>query len=920
MAAGFDAFISYSRQASSTLAVALRNGIERFAKPWYKLRSSRVFLDDASMAANTGLWSNIERGLTEAGWFILLCSPKSAASQYVTTEVSWWLEHKSSDRILLVLDEGEILWDAAAGDFDWDRATAVNPALSKAFGEEPRWVDLSWFELDGSLRDADPRFPERVADLAAAIRGQERDELVGENVRERRRALRLLRSGVIALSLLLVASLIATVFAVNNGNAAAEQARIALARQLAAQAITLSRTDLQTASLLVVEANRLSDDAQTRAALFQLATASPALARALPVGATVTATAVTAGGDVLTGDAAGEVELWQRGGPSEVVLTFPDRVIAVAMSTDHRTIAGVAGTQAAVRLAGRRVELDLDGAGWDGSIPTAVSVSPDGRHIAVSNPNTATAVFEVVGGGYAGLGTIPRGGQVGWAADELTVLDPTGEWARVALNGLAIIDSGWHAIPMSLGGSAVSADGRVLAGQTVAGVNYSLWYAQGSVSGGGSVDGDPPDLVATSQVSAPLDLELNEHGTHLAMLVDGAIYVAEARDPTALPEQPLVLDGAGRATPSTLSFAGDHLASGSGEFALLWDLRQAGRIVTEAEAPVAEPCRACGPPLLRVSPDGTRVLTTDISGNDTYVTEVATGATVRLEDPDGGYSGAEWIGDDRLIAYSRDGHELRVLSGAGFSVVDATVPLDLGSGAYAALAIRSDGEASATVLDEGGLVQLVDLTSHTVTTSTVALREVWDTSAPFAFGIAPDGSTAFVVFSTTAGYLDLATGQLIYSGAVDGAAYDSGSDLHVFVDGTAWIVDRATGELVTPRPAAVEPIPAPVLSPDGQIVVTGGQTGTMSLVALDGRGSVFGRIGVPVESDRFAVSSFTADGSALLTAVQPMGGRAATIRRLDLTREGWRTAACDLAGRDLVPDEWRAYVGTEPPGDLRCDR
>jgi WD40 repeat protein len=916
--AGFDAFISYSRQASSTLAVALRNGIERFAKPWYKLRSSRIFLDDASMSANTGLWSNIERGLTEADWFILLCSPRSAASEYVTTEIAWWLEHKSPERLLMVLDEGEIAWDAAAGDFDWQRATAVNPALSKAFAEEPRWVDLSWFELDGSLGDADPRFPERVADLAAAIRFQERDELVGENVRERRRALRLLRGGVVALSVLLVASLIATVLAVLNGNAAAEQARIALARQLAAQAITLSTTDLQTASLLAVEANRLSDNAQTRAALFQLATASPALVRALPAGAAVTSTAVTADGVVLTGDAAGEVELWQEGS-SEVVLTFPDRVVAVALSTDHRTVAAVSGTDAAVWVAGRRQDLDLGAAGWDGSAPTHISVSPDGRHLAVGNPNTATSVFRATGDGYAGLGTVPLGGQVGWAADEFTVVDPLGAWARVALDGLTVLDSGWHAIPMSLSGSAVSADGRVLAGQTAAGVNYSLWYTQGSVSGGGSVEGDPADLVATSQVSAPLDLELDDHGTRLAMLVDGAIYVATARDPATLLEQPLVLTGAGRATPSTLSFAGDHLASGSGEFALLWDLRQAGRIVTEVGTSVAEPCRACGPPIVRVSPDGTRVLTTDVSGNDTYVTEVATGATVRLQDPDGSYSGAGWIDDGRIVAYSLGAHALRVLSGAGYSVVDATVPLELGTGAYAALAIGSDGTTTAAVLDEGGLVQVVDLPSGEVTASIDALRQVWDTSVPFGFGIGPDRSTAFVAFSTTTGYVDLTTGKLIYSGASEGAAY-AGSELHVFADGTTWTIDRTTGELVTPNPAAVEPIPAPVLSPDGQIVVTGGQTGTMSLVALDGRGAVFGRVAVPVETGRFAVSSFTADGSALLTAIQSMEDRPATLRRLDLTRDGWRAAACALAGRDLTAEQWQAYVSTEPPGDLRCNR
>ncbi|MGC4154409.1 MAG: toll/interleukin-1 receptor domain-containing protein [Propionicimonas sp.] len=916
--AAFDAFISYSRQASGTLAAALRNGIERFAKPWYRLRSSRVFLDDASMSANTGLWSNIERGLTEADWFILLCSPSSAASQYVTTEIAWWLEHKSSDRILMVLDEGEIAWDATSGDFDWPRATAVNPALTRAFAEEPRWVDLSWFELDDSLRDADPRFPERVADLAAAIRFQERDELVGENVRERRRALRLLRGGVVALSVLLVASLIATVLAVRNGNAATEQARIALARQLAAQAITLSRTDLQTASLLAAEANRLSDDAQTRAALFQLATASPTLVRALPAGAVVTATAVSADGTVLTGDAAGEVELWRSDG-SEVMLTFPDRVVAVAMSADHRILAAISGMEAAVWSEGRLEQLDLASAGWDDSLPTDVSISADGRYLAVSNPTTVTSVFEAVGGGYVGLGSVPRGGQVGWATDEFTVVSALGEWARVSLDGLAVLDSGWHAIPMSLSGSAVSADGRIMAGQPAAGVNYALWYAQGSVSGGDSTGGDLADLVVTSQVSAPLDLELDEHGARLAMLVDGTIYVATARDPAALPEQPLVLDGAGRATPSTLSFAGDHLASGSGEFALLWDLRQAGRIVAEVETSVAEPCRACGPPFLRISPDGSRALTTDLSGNDTYVTEVATGATVRVEDADGGYSGATWIDEDRIIGYSVGAGALRILSGTGFSV-DASIPVDLDPGAYAVLAIHTDGVDSATILDESGLVQVVDLASGTVTASTGALREAWEGSAPYAFGIAADRSTAFVTFGTAVGYVDLENGEPIYRGAADGAAYDGASELHVFADGVAWTVDRDTGELVAPNPAAVEPIPAPVLSPDGRIVVTGGLTGTMSLVALDGRGSVFGRIGVPVETDRYAVSAFTADGSALLTAIQSMGERPAALRRLDLTREGWRTAACALAGRDLTPDEWRSYLGTEPPADLRCGR
>jgi hypothetical protein len=86
--AGFDAFISYSRRASTTLATDLQVAVEKFAKPWNRLRAVRVFRDDASMSANPALWSTIENGLTEAGWFILLASPAAAQSEYVAGTVS----------------------------------------------------------------------------------------------------------------------------------------------------------------------------------------------------------------------------------------------------------------------------------------------------------------------------------------------------------------------------------------------------------------------------------------------------------------------------------------------------------------------------------------------------------------------------------------------------------------------------------------------------------------------------------------------------------------------------------------------------------------------------------------------------------------------------------------------------------------
>lgn len=107
----FHVFISYAREASSELALDVQTGLERFAKPWNKLRAVRVFRDDASMSANTALWTTIQRALQESEWFVLVATPPAAASEYVNNEVAWWVTHKGAHRLLLVHAAGTIAWD-----------------------------------------------------------------------------------------------------------------------------------------------------------------------------------------------------------------------------------------------------------------------------------------------------------------------------------------------------------------------------------------------------------------------------------------------------------------------------------------------------------------------------------------------------------------------------------------------------------------------------------------------------------------------------------------------------------------------------------------------------------------------------------------------------------------------------------------
>ena len=200
---GYDAFISYSHALDGRLAPIFQQELENFAKPWYRLRSLRVFRDDASLTANPGLWSSIEGALAGSAWFVLMASPEAAKSPWVDREVSWWLAHRSAQRLLIVLTGGELLWDGSAGDFDWAATSALPPALGGAFAEEPRWTDLGRLRDAGHVDGSNPRLRDCVADVAAAVRGMPKDLLVGEHIRQHRRALRLARGGVTALAGLL---------------------------------------------------------------------------------------------------------------------------------------------------------------------------------------------------------------------------------------------------------------------------------------------------------------------------------------------------------------------------------------------------------------------------------------------------------------------------------------------------------------------------------------------------------------------------------------------------------------------------------------------------------------------------------------------------------------------------------------------
>lgn len=269
----YAAFISYSRAADAELAVAVQRALHRFAKPWYRVRAVRVFLDDASLSVNEGLRSSLYGAMDESEFFVLLASPEAARSEWVADEIEHWRRQRPEQKPLIALTAGELVWDDAAEDFDWVRTTAMPSAMRGVFAEEPRYADLR------AARDLPDLARSRVyrglvAELAAPLHHMSKDDVFGDDLRVIRRN-RL--TAVVAVLALIALTVAATVFALDSRaqtRVADEQRRVAIARQLMVQSQVTVERDPAAALRLALAANTIRPGAEGRSNLLAALTAT----------------------------------------------------------------------------------------------------------------------------------------------------------------------------------------------------------------------------------------------------------------------------------------------------------------------------------------------------------------------------------------------------------------------------------------------------------------------------------------------------------------------------------------------------------------------------------------------------------------------------------------------------------------------
>ncbi|MCO7219367.1 toll/interleukin-1 receptor domain-containing protein [Klenkia sp. PcliD-1-E] len=261
----FDAFISYQSRSSQQVASYLQRELEQVARRSVDEAPVRIFRDATDLTFG-GLAETLQDRLRNSRRLVVVLHRETRASPWVNQEIEYWLAHGGTpDRLILVLADPalDLSWDDTTGQFRHEEA--LPPALHGRFPSEPLWLNLSARRLGRPWADEG-----EVARLCATLMERDPADLLQREVRiqrARRRRLRALLAGAVALSLVAVA---AGVVAVLSSREADRQRLQAEAQARAAEALLVADQRPDLALKLLSQASADSADSSVRAAMLSV--------------------------------------------------------------------------------------------------------------------------------------------------------------------------------------------------------------------------------------------------------------------------------------------------------------------------------------------------------------------------------------------------------------------------------------------------------------------------------------------------------------------------------------------------------------------------------------------------------------------------------------------------------------------------
>ena len=927
----YDAFISYSHESDSELAPILQSGVEKFAKPWNRLRALRLFRDQTNLRFEPALWPSIVDAMSQSSWLVLLASPTAAASEYVDREVKWWLDNRALERLMIVVTGGQVRWDSQQNDFDWRFSNSLPPSLRHAFKQEPRWLEAPIRQESEHLSNINPQLQDAIVNVAATLRGVDKDDLVATASRERRRTRRIVRSVAAALLTLLVGMLAATVFALVQRSNAITQAQVATSRQLAAVSESELASNLDLALLLAVKAYRTDPNAQTLAALIQADLYSPHLAQYLPMGGTVaslagsvdrsTVVAELGNGRVMRRVLAqpGVTQIASLGG--HPIKQYGVVTSQVGVSVDGHSVVATNGSTATLWRAGRGA-VPLGCA--PGQAASSVGISPTGQTVIVNCQSPASGApeyVEVLNGNSGDVTAIHKVGAPALFNPTILNSDSTvfmlsdgGPWQWRRLSDWSLEGSSTGVLGAHQGTLAVSPDGRFVT-TTNGDPTIPVWPTD-RPSGYGL--GSEP-FAAHAPLSQTTALALSIGGVELAAGDSGTVYVSPVTKTNAPTQTSLSLTGNGGINAGALHFVGDayHLLSASADTIARWDLTQQDRLARTEATVLNPPCNGCPGALAAVSPDGTRIAMLNSAAGQLLIQSLNSTAPAQsvpaVTDGTPVWDGNQLLVASPTVSASRLPSDIRAL------------PATVDHSPILATALSAD-HRRLILVDQDGNILVQDLgTGATVRRIRGPRNFAMVSGAVYAGVPAIDAAGDLVALDDngTVLVIDVKSGRTITRHPAADALFLSYARSRLLVQQSngsleVWDARGKSLERVIPGDETYS-FYLPIPDPTGHVVARQRSDGTVVLVDLSS-GTTLATIPSPLPpSDGLKIGlAFSADGSHLISILQSLEYDSSAIIQRNFSIPTLIRSACLTAGRSLTASEWRAYVGGNPPSNLTC--
>jgi len=982
-------FISYSRK-DIDFARRLTDGFQD--------QELDFWIDWEGIPPTVDWWQEIEKGIEEADIFLFLLSPDSAISKVCKQEI----EHatKNGKRLIPIVvrdfhgDEApselsQLNWIFFREDDDFEASFGE---LITAIKTDYEWVQihkqlqvkaLEWersdhessFLLRGrELQDAETQLATNSSKEPNPTNLQREYVLKSRQAtdRQRRTTFGVAVAGVIALAALAVFGLIQAGLATEQANQRAtaqanaefeadqrataqavaeesqklaeERARIARAKELAAQSVSLQESNFQSSLLLGVESFYLLDDAQTRGAILDSIRTNPQLQQIISGhSSTVNCVTYSPNGQLLaSGSGDNTIILWDAttGKPvGQPLKGHSDTITSIAFSPDGKTLVSGAGDKKIIFWdveTGKPIGQPLTG--HSGGI-TEVDYSANGKFIASGDWDGSIILWDAktrqpIGeplisdeSGWVWSLTISPDSNTlvaaGFATENLSsipVIPPYGTFWNVSTRQFGrqplvqLQKSNDAAFGENIFGFAwdivISPDGRILAAGTTEGP-VILWDMRTKRIIGEPLIGHTAAATLAFNVESDILASASDDGTII-------LWDVETGQPIGKPMK----GHSGEVNSVAFSPDGKNLVSGGDDGSIiLWNTSIRLNTNLTASNPIGESLTSIYSSnfSMAFSPDGKTLASGNIFSISYW--NMTTSPPYRL--PPASNFNLGNLGEVHSVTFSPDGKFIASADSDDVTIWDATTrepvmePFEDHSSTVNSVAFSPDSKILASADDDGKLI-LLDVRTH----QTIGEPILGDLGSINSLAFSPDGNIlaagcdeSSIILWDVSNPISLKVitkyakenSVAAHTGPVNSVVFSpdskilaSGSEDNMII---LWNVatGQPIGQPITGHSGSVTSV---AFSPNGKMLASVGFDKTVILWDVETKRP----IGQPLRGSQEIIYgvAFSPDGKTLAS-----GGGSKSVMIWDLDPQSWIEKACQRAGRNFPQDEWQYYFPDE---------